>query len=487
MTYPLKVYLCLKVLLRGGAKYMKQEHVHQYVLEHVAGLPVQLKRANRVAGITASLSFILAIVVLVLTIFGSGNFELNLQLALAMLVAGFPFGILAQRFTARAVLHRHNLKITKFIIGKKEYLVPDHGKLNHEMDIFGAACSLVGTSEALETAKHAAAWHTYQVSDEVPGVAICLGWFGPSGKPYAFIYGDPNYISSHAQEVWDLGHIRQKHQTDINLFQDTAKLWRKHSNLPVAIAFAPLSQDAEQIDFHLSDIQGQITLLGLIQLQGSRESNNTFTPQLSTVMQFATNLHLKVSLALLALLSLSFVSNIIWSMAPVISLVPTLIISVLFIPLLLSSTSWDKAKHQALGSFSKQLFDAIIVASMIAIAGLGQFYILLSRNEIALLSLKNNSIIHSAALAAVLLTVSGCILIELLLARGRSYNPFFMLASASALLLMILAAYITGPLLAIDLWFIGGIIILFWIVRSLQKYASNHHTREHIIELLSQR
>lgn len=471
---------------------MNQNHVHQYVLEHVARLPAPMKRANRLSAKIAGFAFVLATAIVVITIINPGNFERDLRIALAVLIAGFPFGVLAQRFTARSALHRKNLLIRQFLIGKRTYLVPEHSKLDHELDIFAAASSLVGTASALETTRHAAAWHTYRTAEEKPGVAICLGWFGHNSQPYAFMYGETKHIVEHAAELWDIGHIRPMYATDTEMFMNTAAAWRKQGSLPVAVAFAPLPADTELQSVNIKDIERHLTLLGLLRLEPTRDRHTTFTQQLKSAAGTAAAVQSIAAWTLFIQLLFGLAASAIWSVPMLVSLAHAVIVSMALLPLLLSSISWDAVRHRTAAAVSRQSGDALQASLLISAAVYVQYLAFLGRNNLS--TIAEGSTAHQIMTAITLLTIGGCLIFEVLVRNFRSFtsglkniNPFFVLAAAGSVLILLVAAFAMGPLLGRDLLYVGGSVLAYAGIRMLIAHAHEHHSRDSIIELLSQR
>ena len=114
------------------------------------------------------------------------------------------------------------------------------------------------------------------------------------------------------------------------------------------------------------------------------------------------------------------------------------------------------------------------------------------RHDFPLNNQEMTLVAHSGGLAISLLTISLCVLADVLMKRSggglpnrfQFYNPLFMLGLASAVLGLCIGIYATGPLLANDIWFAFGIAFIFIAFRLLQAYANAHHTRDHILQLL---
>lgn len=473
---------------------MNQHHVHRYVFEHITGVPAALKFSNRLAGISAAVASIATFVVIVFSLVTNRNFEGNMQLALAFLLSGFPFAILAQRYTLRAALDRKNLRLARFLIGKKEYAVPKNRVLNHDLDVFAAAANMVCNAPALEPAKHAAAWHTYRVFEEIPGVAVAIGWFGSGGQPYAFLYGDHKKLAAEASETWDLGHVRKKSEADTLRLENTANAWRRTAGIPVAIAYAPLSGDTNPDTLSMADIKSSITLLGLLNIQSTREPGVTITPQPAQGVRTTAQIGFITAATLAMLLGTSFAIGV-TAMETPLYLLHTGILAMILMPILTSSMTWDQFKLTGRPTaFSKVLPDMLFASSLLTVITCVQYGWYLERHTGAL-RIPSGTVFSQGALALAFGTLAACLIIEAILQRGGSTwwntskwnNPFFLLSVASALLLLIIGMYTTGPVINTDLSYLAGAGILYLLLRSIVLHAETNHSRDHILALLNQR
>lgn len=472
---------------------MNQHHVHRYVLEHITGVPAALKFSNRLAGIGAAASSITALAVIIASLVSNRNLESNMQLALGLLLSGFPFAVLAQRYTLRAALDRKNLRLVRFLIGKKTYVVPKNRVLDHNLDLFAIAANIVCSAPTLAPAKHAAAWHTHRVFEELPGVAVATGWFGHGGQPYAFLYGDYKKLTAEASEIWDLGHIRKKSEADTSQLETTARSWKRTAGIPIAIAYAPLSSDTNPASLSMADIQSNITLLGLLNLQGTREPGVTFTPQPAQSIRTAARVGFIATTTLSLLLGLSFILGIAAILTPLYLLL-TGVLAVILLPILTGSMTWDQFKLTGRpSSFTKLLPDMLFASLLLTTITCMQYGWYLERHA-GTLQPPAGAIFYQGAWALAFGTLATCLIIEVILQRGSAIwwqvntwsSPFFLLAVASALLLGMIGMYTTGPVINSDLLYLIGSDILYLLTRNIALYAETNHSRDHIVALLSQ-
>lgn len=462
---------------------MNPERTHRYVLEHVTGSRRAKADTNRLLTYGFAVGGAGAIVVLAADGTASGR---AVSLAAALLLAGVPLGPLLQRLMLKIAISRDSLRLRRFMIGRKGYVAPKNHVMHEHADLFSAACNLVCHEPFLTPSGSAAAWHTYEPVVGVPGVAACIGWFGDSAQPTVFLYGDLGGLLESSDEIWDLGHIRKFTALDKKTYVDTAAGWKRQQLIPVALASAPLPAHADPRQLTAQDISGNVTLLGAVGLEGSRGHGASFPISPAGALRAGGVNSLAFTAALTAAVSLSAVSQWLFGIPHFLTFSHILILKFVIEPLLIIAFNWDRAQKHV-SKPADMAARAVWGGSIIGALSLGS-YLLFGYLDKGLAFESGSLAQRSAAAVAILSLGLGLLLRSMLERRGRSrlqdHNPLFALAVASGLLLVLLLAYLTGPILLSGLSLAIGVVAGYGIVNELQAYAERHHGREHILELL---
>lgn len=462
---------------------MNPERTHRYVLEYVTGAAHTKSELNRLLAYGFAAAAAGSLIVLVTD--GTAS-DRSLGLAAGLLLAGIPLGPLLQRLTLRIAISRDSLRLRRFMIGRKGYIAPKNHVMHEHADLFAAACNLVCHEPFLAPGSSAAAWHTFEPVVGLPGVAACIGWFGDSAQPTIFLYGDLAGLLGVTNDIWDLGHIRKFTALDKKTYVDTAAGWKRQQLIPAALASAPMPAHADPHRLTSQDINGNVTLLGAVGLEGSRGLGASFPISPAGVLRDGTMNSLAVTAALVTAVGLSAISQWLLGIPPFLTFSQIVIFKFVIEPLLVIAFNWDRAmKHvpEPAGMAARAAWGGSIIGTLSLLSYL--LYGYLDKG----LALETGSLSQrSAAAVAVLSFGLGLLLRIVLERRGRSrlqdHNPLFALAWASGLLLVLLLAYLTGPILLSGLGLAISAACGYGLLHELQGYAERHHSREHILELL---
>lgn len=462
---------------------MNPERTHRYVLEHVTGVMRAKTEMNRILIYGFAAAGAGAITVLAAD--GTASSQ-AVSLAAGLLLAGIPIGPLLQRQSLRIAISRNSLRLRRFMIGRKGYVAPKDHVMHEHADLFAAACNLVCHEPFLAPSGSAAAWHTFEPVVGLPGVAACIGWFGDSAQPTIFLYGDLAGLLGVSSDIWDLGHVRKFTALDKRTYTDTAVGWKRQQLIPAALARAPMPAHADPHRLTSQDINGNVMLLGAVGLEGSRGLGASFPISPTGALRAGTMNSLAVTTALAATVSLSAICQWLFGIPPFLTASHILIFKFVIEPLLVIAFNWDRAmKH--IPKPAGMAGGAAWGGGIIGVLSLGSYllYGYLDKG----LAFETGSLSHRSAAAVAVLSLGFCLLLRIVLERrGRSqlqdHNPLFALAWASGLLLVLLLAYLTGPVLLSGLSLAVGVIAGYGLMNELQSYAERHHSREHILELL---
>ncbi len=460
---------------------MNKQQVHQYVLEQISGTATGRQEAKKLL----VYSFAVAAAAAVIVLATDPTNTTVIVLAISTLFAGIPFGVASQRITLGMSLSRKQLRLTRFLIGKKGYLSPKDHVMHDHADLFAIASNLVCHDKFLAPGSSAAAWHTYGLLHDSPSIAAYTGWYGDN-QPVIFLYGDVKELTALTTDVWDLGHIRTMTKTDHERFAQTAAGWKRQQLLPIALAYAPLPPSADPAQMTISDLAKNCTLLGAIGVTGSLGEDQQVVIAPAEAVRRATAAQVVITLSLVFYAGLSAIFAQVFNQAPVMQAVHLIVFSLFLSPLLLAVYSWDRPPKVS----RKQPFASLLWASiLIAVISFGA--VLLYRYSVSSLNVTNQLLVESSMSAVGVLTLGLCLLAQLIASRtsGKlvfkpAYNPLFLLACSSGLLLVLIAAYTTGPVLLGGAMLAIGASLTFCAVHELKTYADRHHTREHIVELL---
>lgn len=462
---------------------MNQRHVHQYVLEQITGTAKARQEARKLLVSCFVVSTVIAV-----GIFATGPTNSSvLALAIATLIAGIPFGAAAQRVTLGLSLSREQLQLKRFLIGKKGYVNPKNHVLHDHADLFAIASNLVCYEKFLAPASSAAAWHTYGVLTDAPTIAACIGWYGDN-KPVVFLYGGHRELVELTTDVWDLGHVRSKGESDVERFNQTAAGWKRQQLIPLALAYAPLPASADPNKLSTQDVAGNCILLGGLGVTGSLGNEQAVAISPSQAVKRSTAAQAVITLSLVFYTAFSVIVAQLLGQPPAVLAIHLLVFSLFISPLLLAVYSWDRTPKAA-----RKLSPSSLVWASMLIAGLSLGSTLLYRYSINSLDTLYRPLVQSSIAAVGILTLGLCMLLQLIVSRtsGRlvfkaGYNPLFLLASASSLLVVLIIAYATGPLLLGGSLLAIGATLVFGVLHEIKAYADRHHTRDHILELLNQ-
>lgn len=452
---------------------MNQKQAHHVVLEQLTGLSQIMPRLHTQLVTGAALALAAGAAIL-----ASGASDApTLNLAIGVAIAGVPIGALIQRLTLRASLSREQLRLKRFMIGKKGYIAPKKAVPHHEADLFSVACSLVCTEPNLSPNSSAAAWHSFGLTDK-PEVAACSGWYGNDSQQTVFLYGDLPTLLDVCEDIWDLGHVRRLAETDIERYKQTAAAWKRQGLTPVALAYAPLADTVDPQHVELHKLQPHCSLLGMVGLSGSRGLGDTYSLDSGGAAQTAAHVSLVSTAAIAALAVGSVLANQLFQTPIGVGLSQILGLKLFVEPIVLASLSWDgrqKLVRQTKQTVRMAILTGLMIAATAYATLLGYNY--LQRN------LPNGIRMQSAG-AISLLTLGTCLLAYMWWARQRTLNPLYALALTSGLLGVLIAAYATGPLLITELFVGVGAGLVFLLLLELYAYGERHHSREHILELL---
>lgn len=457
--------------------------VHGYVLDHVSGSEAARSSANRLLMGGLGISVVSGLLVMSSTALT----ESKVALGIGVILAGVPMGVLVQRLTGAFSLSRDQLRLRRFLIGRKGYVAPKQPVRHEQSDLFSVACSLVCHEPYLSPNSTAAAWHTYGFVAGMPGVAACVGWYGKNSQPVVFLYGDHRRLLETADEIWDLGHVRKFTATDKDTYENTIAGWKRQQLLPVALAYAPLPEGLDPMKISVKDLNG-CTLLGAVGLTGSRGQSHDFTLAPKANLIAASYISYTNTIGLVFLALVSTIISYGFSLPVGIGLLHIIGFKLLIEPLILATFSWDEATKHNLKS-TQTVVALLGQASLLAATSYAAFVVQLYLG--GYVYAPDGSTQHNTALAVGLVAYGLGLLVNIMHQRGgrlftktHATNPLFGLALASALLVMLMSAYSIGPLLMGNLFVAicaAGILALVYEVRA---YADRHHTREHIIELL---
>lgn len=452
---------------------MNPKQAHYLVLEQLTGLSQALPRMRVKLATAAAAAFAAGAVILATSVTSSAA----ASLAIGVILAGVPFGVFLQRLTLKTSLAREQLRLTRFMIGKKGYIAPKEPVRHHEADLFSIACSLVCAEPHLSPNSSAAAWHYFSMTDNA-GVAGCSGWYGTDGRETVFLYGDPRVLLDTCEDIWDLGHSRRLSETDIQRYKTTASAWKRAGLLPVALAYAPLQNDIDPQRIELQKLRPHSSLLGMVGLSGSRGLGDTYDLDASAAAQTAVHISLVSTLAIAALAVGSVLANQLLQTPIGITLGQILGLKLFVEPIVLASLSWD-GRRRTTHRISHTLRSAALAGLTIAAAA----YAALVGYDRLQRALPAGARLQTGA-AISLLALGTCMLVYIWWARPRTMNPLYVLAMCSGLLGILIAAYATGPLLAAELFTGIGVGVAFFLVLELYGYSERHHSRDHILELI---
>jgi hypothetical protein len=479
------IYNGYVILKSNGWMHMNKQDVHQYVIEHITGSLEARQNSKRLL----VQSFVFAAVVSLAIFISDPSDSTVLGIALGVLLAGVPFGVMAQRSTLRIALARDYLRLKRFLIGKKGYVAPKSHVLHENSDLFSLACSLVCHEPFFAPHTEAAAWHSHGFLADRPDVAASTGWYGNNNKPVVFLYGDNETMLELAEDIWDLGHVRKFTAADRERYSQTTAGWQRQKLMPVTLAYASIPDNADPANLSSEDVSQHCLLLGSVGLEGSRGygQNIPLAPAKSVILATETQVILTASLAAYA--GLSILLSKLYDKTPLANLAQLLVFSLLIGPLILAVYSWDQAKGRK-AKRSQNGFGPLFIMGVF-IAGTGIATSLLYEYAQGFTTAAD-SVIHQSAAAVGLLTFGICLLLQIILSRANialkktavPYNPLFMLAVTSSMLLVLIVTYATGPLLLGGTLMAVGAGLAFFAIHEIRAYSNRHHTRDHIIELL---
>jgi hypothetical protein len=493
------------MLKMGGSR--TQKIAHRFVLDDITGLGKARAQAVRLTRFGVGVSAIGAIVILTAGSVASVPFGGAVRLSLGLMLASLPFAAVALTYTTRISLLRNNLRLKRFMIGRRHYSLDDNrtiirneenqpvdAEVMRELSLFNIAGSLAYDEPALVPASGASAWEWFGTFAELPGIAIGFSRFGVGGRTYAFVYGQPKTVLEHTVDIWDMGHVRKISSTDKSEVKKTAQTWNKSGGASIALAYAPLPADIDVVSITPELLAKDLTLLGLAQLHGTREYGHSFPIDPAEAILTTTRSSLSSTLAITLLGVVSYLGYVLFSIPPAVGLAQIAILKLAAEVLPAASLAWDhvrpgkklKATHLV-----RQAAEAGLLMGSLAYTN---YLFYFSRHSLGITTIAPGSIAHYGATALALLSLGFCLLIDIIMHRAKGktltryqlYNPLFLLGCASAVLALLAGAYAIGPLAADDLWFGGVAAALYIAVRKLQLYANTHHTRDHILELLKE-
>jgi Ca2+-transporting ATPase len=177
----------------------------------------------------------------------------------------------------------------------------------------------------------------------------------------------------------------------------------------------------------------------------------------------------------------------------------------------IAALGWDQADGELMGDKPRDPHDHILnrysitdllwCGILIGGFAFANFMLFFSRNgvEAAHVNVANPSL-YAKATTLTYLTIVLCQLLNILQRRSRRglftryqlHNRALAVAMAASLFCVLNIIYNplintyfgAGPLSAIDWLYALGAAVLFVLIREVQRYANNHHTREHVLALL---
>lgn len=464
---------------------MNKRQVHQYVLEHIAGSLKARADSRPVLGIVLGISVVGSIIVWL----SGTDSNPTTGLAICTLLSGLPLGVIAQRNTLRIALSRESLRLKRFLIGNKGYVAPKDHVLHQHADLFAIAANLVCQEPYFAPQSNAAAWHTYSVISDMPGIAAYVGWYGNNTQPLVFLFGDLAELTELSTDLWDLGHVRKFTAGDTQRFTETARGWKRQQLLTVGLAYATLPKTADPTNLTTNDLQENCVLLGALGLESNRgyQQNIPLNPTASVAL--ATKLQATASLALVFISVLSSMASRLFGVPVAINMLLLLTVSVFITPLLFAVFSWDQAtkrKNVSHSSIATLMWNGLALA----VISYGTYVLYLYWQNAP--GAAHGSAAHQTGAAITVLTFGLCMLIHVSLNRLNTKqkltlslaNPLFLLAWSSSFLLILIVSYGTGPLLLGGIVLAIGAALFYGSIHELKSYADRHHSREHILELL---
>lgn len=178
----------------------------------------------------------------------------------------------------------------------------------------------------------------------------------------------------------------------------------------------------------------------------------------------------------------------------------------------IAALGWDEAEHNLMEDHPRDQrahlltlqsgLDVLWYGFLVGSLAFINYLLYISRHEISPGHLPQTSPIHYQAMALTYLTMVLCLFINTLQLRSRKglftryqlHNKTLALAFAASLFCVLNIIYNpllqpyfgTGPLTRTDWLYALGAMAIFTTIREVQRYANEHHSREHILELLGQ-
>lgn len=176
----------------------------------------------------------------------------------------------------------------------------------------------------------------------------------------------------------------------------------------------------------------------------------------------------------------------------------------------IAALGWDEAEHNLMNDKPRDQhrhllnmqtgLDVLWYGFLAGSLAFANYLLYISRHNISPDKLASTSPVHYQAMALTYLTMVLCLFINTLQLRSRKglftryqlHNKVLALAFAASLFCVLNIIYNpllqpyfgTGSLHAIDWAYALGAMAIFTVIREVQRYANEHHTREHILELL---
>lgn len=481
-----------------------QRIAHQYVVNEV----MDLKSAHRETSYLGRIGLIAALAsaafILVICITTGQSVIDTLPYIGAVLFAGLPIALVALYMTLRHAMQRKQLRLTNFFIGKKEYSLQNDTVTDESnnvipaqdmdmFDLFAVAGSLAYNEPAMTPSQGISAWEWYGTFAELPGMAIGFSKYGYGGQTYAFFYGSPKTLSAHAKNIWDLGHVRNLAAADKKRFTDTQHSWNHKGLHTMALAYVPLPAHTVMETISPKLLTKDLTILGIGAIQGTREYGHPFPLDPVGSLHAASRTSLSSTIGLLGLLVASYILELWLGIPLVLGLIQVVILKTLVESLPIAATAWDYYRPGRRSKVTHLLQKAVNVGALLALLVGVNYLFYFTRHGLAITDVATDSIAHTGAVALTFLTIGLCILADLILHRSNDkvltryqlYNPRFLLGCMTAILILLAGAYSTGPVALDDLWFSLVTVIVFVGLREIGRYADTHHSRSHILSLLS--
>jgi len=348
------------------------------------------------------------------------------------------------------------------------------------------AISLLVDEPLLRPLHAGAAWQYFGSTKNGHGFGITT--FGGQQKNYAFIYGPAQTLLSEAEDIWDFGFVRAKTATDVKSI--TSSLSSGKSTADIAFAYAQLPPGTEPQNLNIANLKNSLTLLGTAKIKTLANLKNYVVTSTASPKNIATQSALVSALSLCLFVVFSYIFSILTNAPLAISVASVLLFKFGLETLLFSSIVWDKTLRKFNNQNTRKLIGQSTTGAInIAIIAMVNYWLYFYRHGFGLDG-ANHTTAHNGALAITLMTFGIYVIVVNVATRASqiswrgSENPRYTIACMLAALLVVAAAYATGPLVIQDLLFAGLTVACFSFIKLLANYAARNHTRGAVLKML---